>query len=258
MDRNNVHNMLGGFPPQLDFNQHAGAHHHFSQQQTTMSQLIQQHHANGALAARLAANDAGVYPDQQGILTNGSASGAVAARGALLVTGPKPGGQEGLLVDKKTTETDRGKAAIFECDIYGCNTAFKTKFSLQRHYKKHYSKKEIKCRFCVKTFCLPQYKEEHEYTHTGEKPFACTFCSMRFRQRGKLSHHKKLCGNRPEAQNQTNHGNDSFEELKQTAISMQSILQSPFGLGNPRVPTEPQRGMSYLLGNARESAQHLE
>ena len=72
----------------------------------------------------------------------------------------------------KKNGTDRQKApAIFECDIFGCDAAFKTKFSLQRHYKKHYSKKDLKCRFCTKSFCLQQYKEEHEYTHTGEKPF---------------------------------------------------------------------------------------
>ena len=91
------------------------------------------------------------------------------------------------------------KVAIFECDIYGCNSAFKTKFSLQRHYKRHYSKKELKCRFCDKSFCLPQYKEEHEYTHTGLKPFVCPYCSMGFRQRGKLSNHKKVCTDRPDA-----------------------------------------------------------
>lgn len=73
------------------------------------------------------------------------------------------------------------KEPIYECDIYGCNSAFSTKYSLLRHYKKHYSKKEIKCRFCDKRFCLPQYKEEHEYTHTGEKPFLCPICGIGFR-----------------------------------------------------------------------------
>ena len=105
----------------------------------------------------------------------------------------------------KRTGAERAKqVAIFECDLFGCNSVFKTKYSLQRHYKKHYSTKDLKCRFCSKSFCLPQYKEEHEYTHTGEKPFLCSMCPMRFRQRGKLSHHRKICPYRPEARQQNN------------------------------------------------------
>eukprot|EP00347_Sterkiella_histriomuscorum_P003085 403365648 len=42
-------------------------------------------------------------------------------------------------------------------------------------------------------FSLPQYLEEHEYTHTGAKPFVCGInnCAETFRQRGKLSIHRK-------------------------------------------------------------------
>jgi len=47
--------------------------------------------------------------------------------------------------------------------------------------------------------------EEHEYTHTGAKPFVCGIngCIEVFRQRGKLSIHKKhahpegIHGNQP-------------------------------------------------------------
>ncbi len=44
---------------------------------------------------------------------------------------------------------------------------------------------------------LPQYLEEHEYTHTGEKPYVCGIngCAETFRQRGKLSIHKKNAHN---------------------------------------------------------------
>ena len=104
----------------------------------------------------------------------------------------------GALSKKEGAAKSKKAASIFECDLYGCKSAFPTKFSLQRHYKKHYSKKELKCKYCSKSFCLPQYKEEHEYTHTGERPFHCNMCSMQFRQRGKLSHHKKVCPNRSE------------------------------------------------------------
>ena len=85
------------------------------------------------------------------------------------------------LAEKPMHKGPKQAAPIFECDIFGCNQTFKTKYSLKRHYNKHYSKKELKCRFCPKKFCLPQYRKDHEYTHTGEKPYVCNLCPMRFR-----------------------------------------------------------------------------
>lgn len=78
---------------------------------------------------------------------------------------------------------------LFKCDIFGCEQTFNTKFSLKRHFKKHYVKK-LKCKFCSKVFGLEQYRREHEHTHTGEKPYGCSECPMVFRQRGKLSLHR--------------------------------------------------------------------
>lgn len=90
---------------------------------------------------------------------------------------------------RKNAEVTAASGKMFMCDLYGCEQVFKTKFSLKRHFKKHYVKK-LKCKFCDKLFGLQQYREEHEHTHTGIKPYACNFCPMTFRQRGKLSLHK--------------------------------------------------------------------
>ena len=95
------------------------------------------------------------------------------------------------VIPEKQKELDKKNLKLFVCDIFGCEAAFKTKFSLKRHYKKHYTKKSLACRYCPKHFNLPQYLEEHEHTHTGQKPYACPHCPMKFRQRGKLSHHKR-------------------------------------------------------------------
>lgn len=62
----------------------------------------------------------------------------------------------------------------FKCDLQSCSEKFKTKFSLKRHYKKHFTKKELACSFCTKRFNLLQYLQEHEHTHSGAKPYGCS------------------------------------------------------------------------------------
>jgi len=79
---------------------------------------------------------------------------------------------------------------MFKCDLLGCEQTFKTKYSLKRHFKKHYVK-NLKCKFCDKKFGLQQYLEEHEHIHTGLKPYKCSMCASTFRQRGKLWLHKQ-------------------------------------------------------------------
>ena len=59
------------------------------------------------------------------------------------------------------------KKKVHKCDIRGCERVFSTKYSLKRHIIKHANKKLYVCKYCNKGFVLPQYLEEHEYTHTG-------------------------------------------------------------------------------------------
>ena len=47
------------------------------------------------------------------------------------------------------------------------------------------------CRYCNKAFYGNVDLARHERTHTGEKPFACTFCSYRSAQLGNLQRHVK-------------------------------------------------------------------
>lgn len=83
------------------------------------------------------------------------------------------------------------EAMLFECDK--CDKKFTTKFSLNRHLFIHTNEKKFKCRFCTKSFALYQYLREHECIHTNEKPYVCGVngCEERFRQRGKLSLHRR-------------------------------------------------------------------
>ncbi len=81
----------------------------------------------------------------------------------------------------------------YQCDYGNCTKKYRTRFSLKRHYLSHLGIKQHQCPHCDKRFRLVQYLNEHIYTHTGERPFACSYpgCNKRFRQAGKLSIHKK-------------------------------------------------------------------
>ena len=79
----------------------------------------------------------------------------------------------------------------YSCKL--CCKNFATYFSMNRHMLLHSREKAFKCSFCEKTFALEQYKREHEFTHTLEKPYVCGVdgCTEGFRQRGKLSLHRR-------------------------------------------------------------------
>ena len=53
---------------------------------------------------------------------------------------------------------------------------------------------EFKCRFCLKAMSSKLILVEHEYIHTGEKPNLCRHpgCQFRFRQKSRLSLHKRV------------------------------------------------------------------
>lgn len=80
---------------------------------------------------------------------------------------------------------------IFACEK--CEKMFTTKFSLNRHQFIHSNVKKFVCKFCPKRFALKQYLKEHECIHTDDKPYVCGVngCKQMFRQRGKLSLHRR-------------------------------------------------------------------
>lgn len=115
----------------------------------------------------------------------------------------------------------------FCCDYGTCTKKYRTKFSLRRHYLSHLGIKQYKCQYCEKRFAVAQYLQEHLYTHTGERPFVCTFpgCNKSFRQAGKLSIHRKKHAN--ESQNNSTSQDSSKEvELSAAHIDASRIVQN--------------------------------
>eukprot|EP00357_Protocruzia_adherens_P014538 CAMPEP_0114988180 /NCGR_PEP_ID=MMETSP0216-20121206/9448_1 /TAXON_ID=223996 /ORGANISM="Protocruzia adherens, Strain Boccale" /LENGTH=249 /DNA_ID=CAMNT_0002350917 /DNA_START=162 /DNA_END=911 /DNA_ORIENTATION=- len=82
-------------------------------------------------------------------------------------------------------------AAVFKCKL--CSKKFTREYTLRMHIFVHFDIKEYECDVCHKRFAFKQYLREHRYIHTGERPYKCPYpgCDMRFRQRGKLSVHRK-------------------------------------------------------------------
>lgn len=84
------------------------------------------------------------------------------------------------------------------CDFCGRDFGETTK--LKRHLERHHnpSRQMYKCLKCTKEYTSKDSLRDHIYTHTGEKPYRCTFgCDLSFAYRGGLNqhirhHHKPL------------------------------------------------------------------
>ena len=93
---------------------------------------------------------------------------------------------------KKKNQTDRPKAIKvkngWKCSI--CETLCKTRKECYVHIQKehgvifkHY------CRFCSRGFNIKAMLQVHERSHTGEKPYPCPFCNMRFSDKSNRRRH---------------------------------------------------------------------
>mmetsp|Transcript_9283 Transcript_9283/g.10118 ORF Transcript_9283/g.10118 Transcript_9283/m.10118 type:complete len:252 (-) Transcript_9283:1213-1968(-) len=116
-------------------------------------------------------------------------------------------------------------STIHKCSLPGCSKEFKSKYSLKRHIMSHMNIKRYDCPHCDKRFLLKQYLKEHIYIHTGERPYLCPFlgCSKSFRQRGKLSIHKKKA-HKPEDPRKSQESSDSESTSSSTTPTPSSAV----------------------------------
>ncbi|XP_042874762.1 protein krueppel-like [Penaeus japonicus] len=117
--------------------------------------------------------------------------------------GSSPPGSNGRL-DPYTSTTPARKASagrpdrVFTCKI--CNRSFGYKHVLQNHERTHTGEKPFECKECHKRFTRDHHLKTHMRLHTGEKPYHCTHCDRQFVQVANLRRHLRVhTGERPYA-----------------------------------------------------------
>lgn len=84
----------------------------------------------------------------------------------------------------------------FMCE--NCGHSFTNKTSLNKHKLTHLPKeqletlKKFRCSFCNKTLTTAHSLKYHEMKHTGEKPYKCEYCGVKFRYQSNIHKHQKL------------------------------------------------------------------
>lgn len=111
--------------------------------------------------------------------------------------GPKPRAADSPGSGSTTSTTGVGnRDRVFRCNI--CDRSFGYKHVLQNHERTHTGEKPFQCTECNKRFTRDHHLKTHMRLHTGEKPYQCDHCDRQFVQVANLRRHLRVhTGERP-------------------------------------------------------------
>ena len=87
----------------------------------------------------------------------------------------------------QSQQTPAGK--VYTCSF--CPKTFKKKGNAQQHERTHTGDKPYKCSWCSRAFSHHGNMKEHERLHTGFRPHRCDECGKAFLRRGSLKAHQR-------------------------------------------------------------------
>lgn len=81
----------------------------------------------------------------------------------------------------------------YQCEYTECALVYSSKYNLSRHTAIFHLGIRWTCSTCGRQLSSAQSLQDHEFCHTGEKPYLCKHpgCPKRYRQASQLSVHKK-------------------------------------------------------------------
>ena len=88
--------------------------------------------------------------------------------------------------------TNNMKKRGFRCPFPGCQQLYASNYNVTRHIAcMHPNFVPNQCVYCLRVLSSVQNCIQHQFTHTGAKPYICEICGKSYRQRSQLSFHKR-------------------------------------------------------------------